>query len=183
MKRPTDIVAAACVLALLWPVIALLAVLIRIDTPGNPFYGQIRVGRDEKLFTMWKLRSMYMGTPSLGTHEVATDRTTRVGRLVRRLKLDELPQAYNVLRGDMSLVGPRPCLPNQHAVIDERRARRVFAIRPGITGLAQIEGIDMSRPAELAQSDQNYMEQQSLALDVRICFRTIAGVLSRRQSA
>lgn len=179
MKRLIDIIVAALALLLLWPLIALLALLIRLETAGNPLYCQIRLGRDQRPFTMWKLRSMRRGTPLLGTHEISADQFTRIGRLIRRTKLDELPQAFNVLRGDMSLVGPRPCLPGQHQVIEERRKHDVFRIRPGITGLAQIRGIDMSRPVELAHCDHTYMENQSLLFDLRICAATIKNVVSK----
>ena len=174
MKRILDILVSLAVLALLWPVIVLLAMLIRLESPGNPFFGQVRLGRGERPFTIWKLRTMRVGTPHKGTHEIGTDAYTKIGSFLRRTKLDELPQAVNILAGDMSLVGPRPCLPNQESVIAERRRRGVFAIRPGITGLTQIRGIDMSRPAELADSDRDYLGRQSVALDLRICVKTFA---------
>ncbi|MEX3010173.1 sugar transferase [Hoeflea sp. TYP-13] len=179
MKRLIDIIASAAVLAFLWPAILLLALLIRLETPGNPFFGQVRLGRDERPFTIWKLRTMHAGTPHRGTHEIGADARTRMGAFLRRTKCDELPQALNILLGDMSLVGPRPCLPSQDAVIAERRRQGVFAIRPGVTGLSQINGIDMSRPAELAVSDGEYMERQSLMLDLQICLRTVGRVLRR----
>lgn len=179
MKRPIDIALSLALFALLWPLILLLALLIRIESPGNPFFAQTRLGRGERPFMIWKLRTMRTGTPHRGTHEIGADAYTRLGALLRRARLDELPQAFNVLAGHMSFVGPRPCLANQDAVIAERRRNGVFAIRPGITGLAQIRGIDMSRPAELAQSDREYMERQSLALDARICLKTIAAVFGR----
>ncbi|MDA4846564.1 sugar transferase [Hoeflea poritis] len=179
MKRFVDIALSLLLLSLLWPLILLLALLVRLESSGNPFFAQTRLGRGERPFTIWKLRTMRAGTPHRGTHEIGIDAHTRLGALLRRARLDELPQTFNVLAGHMSFVGPRPCLPNQEAVIAERRRSGVFAIRPGITGLSQIHGIDMSRPAELAQSDREYMERQSLALDLRICFRTIASVFTR----
>ena len=176
MKRPADIAASLAILVLLWPVILLLALLIRMESSGNPFFGQRRLGRNEKPFTIWKLRTMRDGTPHLGTHEIGVDAHTRLGVFLRRTKLDELPQAFNILVGHMSLVGPRPCLPGQEAVIEARRRLNVFSARPGVTGLAQIRGIDMSRPDALAAADREYMDSRSMALDFRICARTVAAV-------
>ena len=176
MKRPADIAVSLAILILLWPLILLLAILIRVESSGNPFFGQRRLGRGEKPFTIWKLRTMRDGTPHLGTHEVGVDAHTRMGAFLRRAKLDELPQAFNILLGHMSLVGPRPCLPGQAAVIAARRRLDVFGARPGVTGLAQIRGIDMSRPDELAAADREYIDSRSMALDLRICVRTVAAV-------
>ena len=176
MKRPADIAVSLAILILLWPLILLLAILIRVESSGNPFFGQRRLGRGEKPFTIWKLRTMRDGTPHLGTHEVGVDAHTRMGTFLRRTKLDELPQAFNILLGHMSLVGPRPCLPGQAAVIAARRRLDVFGARPGVTGLAQIRGIDMSRPDELAATDREYIDSRSMALDLRICVRTVAAV-------
>jgi O-antigen biosynthesis protein WbqP len=173
MKRLIDIVVSATGLLLASPIIAIIAIIIRLETPGNPFFGQTRLGRGEKHFTIWKLRSMHKGTPARGTHEVAPSALTRTGRLIRKTKIDELPQLVNILSGHMSLVGPRPCLPNQSEVIAERRKQDVFAVRPGVTGLAQTSGIDMSQPVELARCDRDYIERQSLRLDLSICLRTV----------
>ncbi len=106
-----------------------------------------------KLFTCYKLRTMYSYTPSVGTHEVQLSSVTPIGRRLRRWKLDELPHLWNVLRGDMSLVGPRPCLPIQSELIEKRRQMGVLDFRPGITGLAQVAGVDMSDPERLANID------------------------------
>lgn len=173
MKRLFDLTVAAVLLPPALPLMGLLALLIRLESPGNPIFGQKRIGRRERVFTIWKLRSMHTGTPHLGTHEVAQGALTRTGRFVRRTKLDELPQLFNILRGDMSLVGPRPCLPNQERVIIERRKLDVFSVRPGVTGLSQIKGIDMSHPERLARTDRDYIDRQSVVLDIGICLRTI----------
>jgi O-antigen biosynthesis protein WbqP len=118
---------------------------------------------------------MYVDTPSVPTHDVKASHVTRVGRFLRRTKLDELPQLWNVLKGEMSFVGPRPCLPSQAELIEERLKRGVLALRPGITGISQIRGIDMSTPALLAESDADYLEKQSLAFDLRILLHTALG--------
>ena len=174
MKRLFDIVVSSVLLLPALPVIALVAFVIRLETPGNPFFRQTRLGRDERPFTIWKLRSMHRGTPQKGTHEVVADAYTRTGRIIRATKLDELPQLVNVLKGEMSLVGPRPCLPNQSDVISERRKKNVFSVRPGITGLAQINSVDMSTPQDLARIDRDYIDRRSLWLDLSICVKTLA---------
>jgi len=122
-------------------------------TIGSPLFMQTRAGRHQKPFVLVKFRTMKPGTPSVGSHLVNAAEITRWGRFLRRTKLDELPQLWNVLKGEMSLVGPRPCLFNQEELLRERAQRGVFEVRPGITGLAQTRGIDMSTPVLLAETD------------------------------
>ena len=121
---------------------------------GSPIFAQERVGKGKKPFILYKFRTMYVGTQSVATHEASKSNITPIGRFLRKTKLDELPQLINVLRGDMSLVGPRPNLFNQHTLIAEREKRGVYDVFPGITGLAQIKEIDMSMPEKLAKIDQ-----------------------------
>jgi len=116
---------------------------------------------------------MHLGTPNIPTHEATASHVTSVGRFLRRTKLDELPQLYNVLRGEMSLVGPRPCLPSQTELVRLRQERGITNIRPGITGLAQIRGIDMSNPARLCDADAEYLASASTMLDLRILLGTV----------
>ena len=116
---------------------------------------------------------MVQGTPSLPSHEAPANAVTAVGRTLRKFKLDELPQFWNVLRGEMSLVGPRPCLPTQTELIERRRRLGVLAALPGITGMAQIRGIDMSNPQLLAETDAAYLRTASFWLDLRILFGTL----------
>ncbi|WP_334176978.1 sugar transferase [Pseudoxanthobacter sp.] len=175
LKRAFDFLAALGGLIVLLPALAVLVVLIRRDSPGPAFFVQIRVGRNERPFRCYKLRSMKTGTPNRASHEVGASAITPIGAFLRRTKLDELPQLWNVLMGDMSLVGPRPCLPSQHELIAARRARGVFALRPGITGLAQIRDIDMSVPERLARVDAEYLASQSFAGDLRILLATVRG--------
>lgn len=111
-------------------------------------------------------------TPVVPTHEVSNDRITKLGRLLRRTRLDETPQLLNVLIGDMNFVGPRPCLPSQEDVIAERLKRSVFSVRPGITGLAQIQGVDMSAPVRLATLDREYVDASSLVVDAKLVVHT-----------
>ena len=118
---------------------------------------------------------MYAGTASLPTHQVAVGAVTPVGRILRRLKVDELPQLWNVLIGDMSLVGPRPCLPTQKDLIEHRQKLGVYVLRPGISGLAQIRGINMSDPSSCAKADAKYLNSRSLYLDLLILWLTVFG--------
>src|SRR6185312_984174 len=175
LKRPLDVVGAAIGLAVLWPVILLAVMAIRATSSGPGIFSQERVGRDGASFLCRKLRTMFAGTESVPTHEVLASRVTPVGRFLRRTKLDELPQLWNVLKGEMSLVGPRPCLPTQIALVEARRRLGVTALRPGITGVAQVRGIDMADPEALAKVDAEYLSSASLALDLGIIAQTFFG--------
>jgi len=175
LKRMFDLVVAAIGLIVLSPLLLIIVLVVRFTSPGPGIFSQIRVGRHGEPFRCHKLRTMYAGTPSVPTHDVAASHVTKAGRFLRRTKLDELPQLWNVLKGEMSFVGPRPCLPSQAELIEERLKRGVLALRPGITGISQIRGIDMSTPALLAESDADYLEKQSLAFDLRILLHTALG--------
>jgi O-antigen biosynthesis protein WbqP len=175
MKRAVDVSACALFLAFFWPVLLAIIVIIRLQSPGKSIFAQVRVGRNGRLFTCYKLRTMYSGTANLPTHQVEASAVTPVGELLRRFKIDELPQLWNVLLGDMSLVGPRPCLPSQVELVDARKRLGVFTVRPGITGLAQISGIDMSDPIRLAEIDARYVRTQSVLGDLRLIWATLRG--------
>jgi O-antigen biosynthesis protein WbqP len=118
---------------------------------------------------------MYSGTANLPTHQVEASAVTPIGELLRRFKIDELPQLWNVLLGDMSLVGPRPCLPSQIELVDARERLGVFTVRPGITGLAQISGVDMSDPQRLAEIDARYVRTQTVPGDLKLIWATLRG--------
>jgi len=152
----------------------LLIILGFLDT-GQPFFTQRRIGREQKTFIIFKFRTMQVGTVTLPTHLNSADTVTKYGRFLRKTKLDELPQLWNVLKGDMSLVGPRPCLPSQDDLIKAREKLGVFSVRPGITGLAQISGIDMSRPRLLAKTDAEMLDGFSSAQYFKYIFLTILG--------
>jgi len=124
---------------------------------------------------MLKLRTMASGTGDRPSHQVGIAHVTRVGRILRKLKLDELPQLWNVLLGQMSLVGPRPCLPSQHELIAARAERGLFRLRPGVTGPAQLLGVDMSDPVRLAQTEAEYFRSSTLSGDLKILMRTAIG--------
>jgi lipopolysaccharide/colanic/teichoic acid biosynthesis glycosyltransferase len=143
--------------------------------PGSALFFQKRVGRDEKRFTLLKIRTMKPETEAVGTHRINPCQVTAWGRLLRSSKIDELPQLWNVLKGDMSIVGPRPCLPTQRKLIACRRKLRVFDARPGITGLAQIRGIDMSKPELLAQTDADMIRTRGTKKYFEIIFLTLLG--------
>lgn len=174
MIRVLDMVFALLGLIVGAPVLLLLTVLGLFDT-GSPFFRQTRVGRYRQPFTLWKFRTMRPGTASVATHLADAASITPFGRFLRRSKLDELPQLWNVLRGDMSLVGPRPCLFNQEALIAARAALDVFKVRPGITGLAQINGIDMSTPELLAETDRKMLDELNLSAYFRYVLMTALG--------
>ena len=156
------------------PVLLVIYVAGMIDT-GSPLFKQERVGRNQKPFTLVKFRTMRVGTASVASHLADTAAITPIGHFLRRTKLDELPQLWNVLWGDMSLVGPRPGLFNQQALLQARQQHGVFAARPGITGLAQVSGIDMSTPELLAQTDAKMLATLNLANYFRYILQTITG--------
>ena len=156
------------------PVFLVVIILSLLDH-GSPFFKQIRIGKNQQPFTLVKFRTMAIGTQSVGTHLVDPSSVTRLGRFLRKTKLDELPQLFNVLMGQMSLVGPRPCLPNQTELISERSQRDVFEVRPGITGLAQINDVDMSTPRKLARYDQLLIKHLTPILYGKLILSTVLG--------
>jgi len=174
MIRVLDVFFALCGLIFGSPVLVVLTILGLFDT-GSPFFLQTRVGRHQRPFTLLKFRTMRPDTASVATHLADASAVTRFGKFLRRSKLDELPQLWNVLRGDMSLVGPRPCLFNQTELIAARAAQGVFEARPGITGLAQVNGIDMSRPERLAETDRKMLAELNMAAYFRYLFMTVLG--------
>jgi O-antigen biosynthesis protein WbqP len=175
MKRLFDILVSACGLVVLSPVMLVVAIMIRRSSPGGALFIQDRVGQHENPFVCYKFRTMAVGAPVAGSHDVSSSWITPVGKWLRATKLDELPQLYNVLRGEMSLVGPRPCLPSQSEVIAARRGKGVYEIRPGITGSAQLASIDMSTPDALADADHSYIETRSFLGDLKILVQTALG--------
>ncbi len=175
MKRLFDLFVSAVMLLLLWPVMVLVAILVRLTSKGPAIFVQTRVGWHEQPFKCLKFRTMAANTPNVASHQVSSASITPIGRFLRASKLDELPQLINVLLGHMSLVGPRPGLPVQEELTRERRALGVFDVRPGITGRAQLAGIDMSEPARLAMADRQYIDEQTFIGDLKILVRTALG--------
>lgn len=174
MIRLFDVVFSLLGLVLGLPVLLLLFVIGLFDT-GSPIFRQERVGRNKKPFVLVKFRTMSVDTASVASHLASTSSITRFGHFLRRTKLDELPQLWNVLKGEMSLVGPRPCLFNQEELIREREQRGVLDVRPGITGLAQVNDIDMSTPELLAETDAKMLEGLTVRAYFRYILMTIAG--------
>lgn len=172
MIRLFDIVLSLLGLVVGAPLLVAVALIGMFDT-GSPIFRQVRVGRHQQPFTLVKFRTMAQGTASVPTHLASSSSVTRFGSFLRRTKLDELPQLWNVLKGEMSLVGPRPGLFNQQELTKERAKRGVFAVRPGITGLAQVRGVDMSTPALLAEIDQKMISSLTLATYVKYIVQTL----------
>ncbi|MGX9389290.1 sugar transferase [Nitrobacteraceae bacterium UC4446_H13] len=179
IKRSFDVLASAVGLLVFGGPILILIAVVRLTSQGRGIFAQERVGRNCKPFTCYKIRTMYQNTRVAATHEITSSSVTSIGRWLRRLKLDELPQLWNVLRGDMSLVGPRPCLPSQIELITKRRERGVYRIRPGISGKAQVLGVDMSDPEKLARVDSEYVDEQTFWGDLMILAQTF-GKKSRK---
>jgi lipopolysaccharide/colanic/teichoic acid biosynthesis glycosyltransferase len=168
----------AIVLVLAIPALLVCAVamiFVYAEMRANPIFSQQRVGLRQRPFTIFKMRTMPPATPDRPSHEVGAVTVTPAGRVLRRLKIDELPQLWCVLAGDMSLVGPRPCLPSQTELIAERAKRGVFDVRPGITGPAQVRGVDMAQPLALAEIDAQYAAAHTIAGDLRLLLQTVLG--------
>jgi O-antigen biosynthesis protein WbqP len=180
LKRGFDLAASASALVVLSPVMLLTALAIRLEDGGPAFFRQVRVGRSGRPFRIYKFRSMPVDTGDLPSASAAGAlRVTRVGRFIRRTNVDELPQLINVLRGEMSLVGPRPALPSQVALCARRAELGADACAPGLTGLAQVNAYDGMPDEEKAQWDATYAAAVSFPTDLRIILRTF-GYLIRR---
>jgi O-antigen biosynthesis protein WbqP len=174
MTRIFDILFSFFGLLVLSPIILLLLIIGLFDT-GSPLFRQERVGVNQTPFNLLKFRSMHVNTKAVATHLVQVSAITKWGSFLRKSKLDELPQLFNVLKGDMSFVGPRPNLFNQTELIEERNKRGVYAIRPGITGLAQINKIDMSTPQLLAETDAKLITHFNVWNYYKYIFLTVFG--------
>ncbi len=156
------------------PVLLVIYVIGLLDT-GSPVFKQERLGKNKKPFTLVKFRTMSVDTASVASHLASTASITKVGGFLRKTKLDELPQLWNVLKGEMSLVGPRPNLFNQVELISARDTLNVFSVRPGITGLAQVNNIDMSAPVLLAKTDAKMISDMSLKNYFKFIIQTVLG--------
>ena len=174
MLRFFDFTFALLGLVFGFPVLLVIYVLGLFDT-GSPLFWQERVGRNKKPFNLVKFRTMSIDTASVASHLASSESITKLGGFLRRTKLDELPQLWNVLKGEMSLVGPRPNLFNQEELIIERDSHGAYAARPGITGLAQVSDVDMSTPTLLAQTDAKMLKEMSVANYFKYIFQTVAG--------
>ncbi|MES2460362.1 MAG: sugar transferase [Armatimonadota bacterium] len=183
VKRLIDLLVAVAGLLVLCPLMLVIAIIVRLDSPGPALFQQVRVGREGRTFRLLKFRTMRWGTRDMPTDQMvkqAISPITSSGKILRRTSLDELPQLINVVKGEMSLVGPRPALPSQDFVNASRRESSVEALLPGITGWAQVCGRDDLTDAEKVKHDAYYRANQSLGLDIMIVTRTVAAVFSGR---
>lgn len=174
MIRIIDFLVALCGLLFLWPVLIVVTIIGLFDT-GSPIFVQERVGRNKKPFKLIKFRTMSVDTQSVASHLASTSSITKLGTFLRKTKIDELPQLINVLKGEMSLVGPRPNLFSQEELIHERDALGVYDVLPGITGLAQVHNIDMSTPQLLAKTDREMIDTLTLERYFRYILMTASG--------
>ncbi|EKO3825645.1 sugar transferase [Vibrio harveyi] len=174
MIRLIDFLAAFFGLLFLWPVLLIVIIIGLFDT-GSPIFVQERVGRNKRPFKLIKFRTMSVETKSVASHLANTASITKLGAFLRKTKIDELPQLINVVKGEMSLVGPRPNLFNQEELIAERDAMGVYSVLPGITGLAQVQNIDMSTPALLAKTDREMIDSLTLKSYFKYIIMTVTG--------
>jgi len=175
LKRLADFILALLGFIVLSPVLLAIGCIIRLDSSGPAIFKQDRIGWDNQIFVLYKFRTMKTGTPDVATHLLKSpeERITRIGGFLRRTSLDEVPQLINVIKGDMSLVGPRPALYNQDDLIEGRRKLGINRLRPGLTGWAQINGRDEISIESKIELDHYYLEHQSLWLDLIILIKTV----------
>lgn len=181
VKRALDITFSIVGTAVTSPILLAVAAAVKLDSKGPVIFKQERLGKDGKVFEMYKFRSMCVGAEHMGTGQYSykgDSRVTRVGKVIRATSLDELPQFINILKGDMSFIGPRPLIPEESHIRDLRREYGVYSVRPGVTGWAQVNGRDCLSDEEKASYDREYIERRSLAFDTKIFFRTIKVVLT-----
>ncbi len=181
VKRIVDFLVSMICILLMSPVFIVLIILIKLDSRGPVFFSQKRIGKDKRHFMIYKFRTMKIDTPrDVPTHLLQNPQQyiTRVGRFLRKFSLDELPQIYNILRGDMSFVGPRPALWNQFDLIEQRDRVSANKVLPGLTGWAQINGRDELPISIKAQYDGEYVNRMSLLFDIQIVFMTVKHVLT-----
>jgi len=174
-KRFFDLSFALFVTIFLWWILLGAWLAIKLTSPGPGIFAQKRVGKGGLLFTCYKFRTMNLGTKEAGTHEITADKVTAVGRFLRKTKIDELPQVWNIFKNELSLVGPRPCLPSQQELISARHKHGVFDKIGGITGWAQIQNVDMSDPTRLAKLDAEYLALRTIPFDLKIIYATATG--------
>jgi len=181
MKRLFDSVTAFCLMGVSGIPMLIIALLVKLTSPGPVLYWSARVGRNNMLFNMPKFRTMKMGTPVVATHlmEDPDHYLTPIGKFLRKSSFDELPQLFSILKGDMSFVGPRPALFNQHDLITLRTQKGIHELVPGLTGWAQIHGRDELAIPVKVEFDEYYLKHCSLLLDLRILFKTVAKVMRR----
>jgi O-antigen biosynthesis protein WbqP len=174
MIRLLDFFAAFFGLLLLWPVLIIVIIIGMFDT-GSPIFIQTRVGKNKKAFKLIKFRTMSVETKSVASHLASNASITKLGSFLRKSKIDELPQLINVVKGEMSLVGPRPNLFNQEELIKERNTLGIYDVLPGVTGLAQVQNIDMSTPKLLAETDKKMIDTLNIKNYFKYILMTVTG--------
>jgi len=181
MKRALDILLGLTAMVILFVPFCILSILVRLTSPGPALYWSDRVGRNNTLFSMPKLRTMRVDTPVVATHLLNDPKQflSPIGGFLRKSSLDEIPQLWCIVRGDMSIVGPRPALFNQHNLIELRTQQGVHKVRPGLTGWAQINGRDELPLPEKVRLDVDYIARQSLAFDAKVILLTFLKVIRR----
>lgn len=172
-KRLFDIFLAICLIILLFPIYAIIALIIFLQDQGSPIFKQLRVGSEGKKFMFYKFRSMPIKTPNVESHEKSKLTITPFGKFIRRTNLDELPQFFNVLKGDMSFIGPRPPIPSQENLIALRKENKSLFLKPGLTGWAQVNSYDNMPEERKAHFDGEYANRISLKMDALILFKTV----------
>jgi O-antigen biosynthesis protein WbqP len=179
-KRFIDIIGSFIGLVLTFPILLIVAILIYVDDPGPVIFKQQRVGYDNKEFIIYKFRSMKIDTPNVATHlfNDGDKYITKIGKFIRKTSLDELPQLFNIMKGNMTIVGPRPALFNQTDLIGLRTDLGIHLVKPGVTGLAQISGRDELSIKEKVQKDYEYLTTKNFVLDIKIIFITLVKVLN-----
>ncbi|WP_444994311.1 sugar transferase [Aliikangiella sp. IMCC44359] len=176
-KRCLDIIIVFISVLLLSPIMILIALLIKFFDPGPIFFKQQRVGRNGVNFCFYKFRSMPVNTGNIPSDKIGKIKLTWIGRVIRRTNLDELPQLLNILKGDMSIVGPRPPIPNQLNLIELRKSNGAIKLRPGLTGLAQIKAFDGMSVCEKADYDEQYVKELCFSIDIKIILGTFTYLL------
>ena len=174
-KKSFDYAVSILIFVLFWWLFLLIALVIKLSSEGPVIFAQNRVGLNGEAFICYKFRTMQVGTKVAATHEVSASHIIKFGSVLRKSKLDELPQIFNIIKNEMSFVGPRPCLPTQTELVNLRTDAGILTDLPGITGWAQIHGIDMSDPQLLVDKEIEYRSKRSIILDIKILFATFIG--------
>ncbi|TGE34874.1 sugar transferase [Desulfosporosinus fructosivorans] len=179
MKRFSDVLFCIILLSILSPLLLIISIVIKVDSKGPALFSQRRIGRNNHEFVLYKFRTMRTETPDVATHLLRDPQShiTPFGKFLRKSSLDELPQLLNIIKGDMTFIGPRPALYNQHDLIELRTSCGVHTLRPGVSGWAQVNGRDCLEIREKVNYDFEYLEQQSLTMDIKILLFTVLKVL------
>lgn len=179
MKRLFDFISSLFAIFIASPLLVITSIIIKLESKGPIVFKQKRPGKDNKIFNIYKFRSMKAETPNVATDKIdASMYITKSGRFIRKTSIDELPQLFNIIKGDMSVVGPRPALYNQYELIEKRTNANVHTVKPGLTGLAQVMGRDDITDEQKVQYDKYYVENQSFILDMFIIYKTIKSIIT-----